>query len=751
MDIDGLLAQLYEYNAMHENEKQQDFVDRIQPDFTDHWPIKLNPRLRDVLQELGIQKLYRHQARAIELALDGCDVVLESPTASGKTLAFAIPMLNMLLQSPTSHALMIYPMKALGFDQRSQIQRLCDPLGIESWTFDGDTDKVHRAVIKGSPPPILFTTPETLNASFLGWRNQWQSFLRNLRFIVIDEMHEYRGLFGTHMALTLRRLFLYLSRLGVTPQVFLSTATCQNPQEHAENLIGRSVTPLSYPNVSRPKRHFVFVRPDIPDFKYWQRLQVRVERAALAALRQDLQVLVFCPSKRFLEDAYSNSRQKAEELGLDASLFAPFHADMPAQEKQRIHRSMKNAEVRVVFATNALELGLDIGGLDGVILAGFPSNVMSAWQQVGRAGRSWNRDAFVLFYAMNDPIDRFFVSNIRAFLDKPLDQLVISPNNEELIDKHLSSLLIESEGGLKPEDERILGSTFYEIAKKDRSRPVKGSTPQFFLSQKLRGGIGRSYELRHKNRVIGQVSELRRFREAYIGAIFTIMGRKYRVHSHEESAIVLENIEHYFRTDPYFYAKPYQGRVQSGIAYGELEVYYGTANFSLNFSGYTLVDERTGDGKFTEYTGPGLNKYNLHAFWLNLPSNPSNIKGIGALENLFRVGSMFVIPADRFDTSTWSDVSDGISTYYYENYEGGIGVARKLYDVWRDALCEGLSIANNCPCPKGCQNCIEPAKSWNLSGTEIDKRFGVALAERLLDLAEMDPTHEFKDGRLVEV
>ena len=759
MDFEKFQASLYEFDALREGDEiQQDVVERIQPEYADSWPDSLDPRVRDTLLELGISKnkLYRHQADAIEHSLKGYNVALEAPTASGKTLSFAIPMLQTLVQNPHSHALMIYPMKALGFDQRSQIRKLCKPLGIESWTFDGDTEKEHRSLLKGDPPPILITTPETLNASFLGWRQQWQSFLCNLKFIVIDEMHEYRGLFGTHMALTLRRFFLYLRRLGVSPQVFLSTATCQNPQEHAENLIGASVKIVSYPKALQPRRKLIFVKPRIPDFEYWKRLQQRIEQAALASLANDLQVLIFCPSKRFLDDAYSKCRSKAEEMGFKKELLATFHADMTARDKQQIHLSMKSDSddsVRVVFATNALELGLDIGGLDGVILAGFPPNVMSAWQQIGRAGRSWKSDAFVLFYAMNDPIDRFFVSNIKAFLDKPLDQLVIAPDNEELIKRHLASLVMESDGKLYPEDEAILGSAFYEIAKKDRSRPAKGFTPQYFLSQKLRGGIGRSYDLMHKNRKVGQISEMRRFREAYIGSIFTIMGRKYRVHSHEEAAIVLEDTDQFLRTAPYFKAKPYQGRIHTGKAYGDLEVYHGTVNFSLNFYGYTLVDERTGDGKFTEYTGPGLNKYNLHAFWLNVPSDSGHMPGVGAVEHMFRVGAMFVIPADRFDTSTWSesDVHDGLSTYYYENYEGGIGVARKLYEVWPTALQEGMEIATNCSCQKGCQNCIEPAKSWNLSGTDIDKQAGIALAKRLLHLAKTDPTHEFSDGRLVEI
>ena len=213
---------------------------------------------------------------------------LESPTASGKTLAFTAPMLHKLVSNKGSHALMIYPMKALAFDQREQIKQLCQPLSVESWPYDGDTREEHKKALRTHPPQILLTNPEYLNMSFLGWREQWEKFLRRLRYVVIDEMHEYRGFFGGNMALLLRRFFLYLDRLGVSPHVFLSTATCANPAEHAKHLTGRAVEVVSARNVLRPQRHFLFVKPDIRDYQYRDILRLRVEQAALTVLHRGL-------------------------------------------------------------------------------------------------------------------------------------------------------------------------------------------------------------------------------------------------------------------------------------------------------------------------------------------------------------------------------------------------------------------------------------------------------------------------------
>ena len=656
-------------------------------------------------------------------------------------------MLHSLVRNEGSHALLIYPMKALAFDQRMQIEQICQPLSIESWPYDGDTPEDVKRTLRENPPQVLLTNPEYLNMSFLGWREQWDGFLRDLRYVVIDEMHEYRGFFGGNMALLLRRFFLHLNRIGATPRLFLSTATCANPQEHAMNLTGRDVQIVSARNVFLPKRHFMFVSPSIPDFQYWEIMRRRVEQAALAVLTEGLQTLVFCPTKRFLEEAFRNCRRKALDYSLDPARISAFHADLNDEDRQAIQQQIKSGDIDVVFTTNALELGLDIGGLDGVILAGFPPSIMSAWQQIGRAGRGWDKDAFVLFYAMNDPIDRFFVGNLDAFLNKPFDELVIDPTNEELIENHLAPLAAEMDGNLYPWDEAILGSQFYEAAKKDGGKPPKGYRPHPRLN--MRGGIGQSFALKRGNEEVGTISAMRRFREAYIGAVFTFFGQKYRVHSHEESAVVLTDTEPNLRTDAGFYSILSPKDIFEGLSYGGIEVYYGSLNLVINSTGYKLVDERTGEEKGSGGSNEALYQNNLHAFWINVPLNECAIAGIGALEHMIRVGAMFVIPSDRFDTSTYSKLSDEPSSYYYENYSGGIGVAKKLYEVWQIALEKGIEIAANCNCRSGCQNCIEPAKSYNISNTDIDKVHGIELATHLLASVKDGPDRKFRNGRMV--
>ena len=749
IDIANLLERFEEFDALRAgDEVRTGAVERVRPRSANAWPDPLHPSIRAALDGIGMGMPYSHQFDAVAKSLNGADVVLESPTASGKTLAFTVPMLHALKTSPGSHAMMVYPMKALAFDQRAQIRQLCDPLGVESWTYDGDTDLEHRNKLRARPTQILLTNPEYLNASFLGWREQWDRFLKNLRFLVIDEMHEYRGFFGSNMALLLRRFFLYLDRIGASPQVFLSTATCANPAEHAKNLTGRDMEVVSARDTLRPKRHFVFARPSIPNYQYWDILRLRIVNAALALASEGLQTLVFCPSKKFLEETLANCRRIAADHGIDAERLSPFHADLKSEDKQEIQQKIKRGEMDVVFTTNALELGLDIGGLDAIVLAGFPPSIMSAWQQIGRAGRGWDKDALVMFYAMNDPIDQFFVGNLDAFLNKPFDELVVDPANKELIGKHIPSLVSETGGELRPADDAILGGPFYEEAKRNPGvlPRIRNYKPQRQLN--MRGGIGRSYELKRGNEVVGQVSQTRRFREAYIGAVFTFFGRKYRVHSYEESAVVLEEVDQNLRTEPGFFTNLYPVDLMDGVIYGDVQVYLTTVNIVTNFTGYKLINESRGDTIGVSDADDSQSQNNLYSLSISAPSDAWASDGIGALEHMIRVGAMFVIPADRFDTSTFSAMRDTVA-YCYENYSGGIGVAKKLFEVWPTALRKGVEIAENCSCRQGCQNCIEPAKSYNISNANIDKRAGIELARRVLEAEANGPDYKFKDGLMV--
>ena len=757
--IQQLLEKLSEFDALRDDDEcKTEDVERQEPAFADDFPAVISDPTRRALESTGISRLYRHQAAAIETAMSGDNVVLESPTASGKTIAFTVPMIEKLRMDRDAHALLLYPMKAVAYDQRRQIDKICRAAGgrLESWHYDGNTDTESKAIMRQNPPRILMTNPEYLHQSFLAYGKNgkaWETngFLRNLKFLVIDEIHEYRGYFGTHVSLLLRRFLLRLSRLGAHPQLFLCSATCANPKEHAELLTGQSFVLESARDSLRPKRHFAFINPRIPDYNFYDIFRRRIVLAALACFSIDRSVLVFCPSIRFAEKAFQEARRDAANHGLDEDKISLFKADLLAEDKESVQERMQSGDLRIVFTTNALELGIDIGGLDGVILAGFPDNAMAAWQRIGRAGRGWNKDAFVLLYAMNNAFDRFFAANLNGFIQKPLDQIILNPNNEEAIKKHIAPMIYESEQP-QPGDVEFLGEAFYTAVhtEANRGEAVGNYTPHEYQTLKLRGSMGTSYELHANGKVVGNISDTRRFREAYIGAIFTHFGKSYRVRGHEAAAITLVDAEPHCKTQPGFFYNVNEREYFDGCRYaGVVSTFYGRLNITENFTGFQLINERSGEIIEQNRASTGRSWRPPHAFWIQTEPDitVATPGGIGALEQFFRIGSFFIIPADRHDTSTHSKSSNSEkAAYLYENYEGGIGIAKKIFSQWHEVLKKGIEIAKSCPCSQGCPNCIMPPRVRD--GSLIDKREGILLANEILEFAQQN-TEKFSNGRWV--
>lgn len=363
-------------------------------DYLDSFPVAL----QDALAAQGIGQLYAHQAEAIERIRSGKDVVIESPTASGKTLCFNIPLIEKLLKSPGTHALMVHQMKALSNDQRRQFELFASALAgstrrqLESWIFDGDTDPERRKLIKRSPADVLLTNPEMLHPSFLGWRDQWLDFLRKTRLIIVDEIHEYRGYFGTNVALLLRRFLATLRQLGASPQLVLATATCGNAEEHAYRLTGRRCRLVRANTAMRPERHFAFIEPNIPDFHFHEIYRLRIARAALACVAHGLTALIFCPSRRFAEEAAMRAKGDAEKLSVDPDAIASYRSGYEADLRRQIEDGLREGRYRAVFSTNALEIGSTSGSWTHASSRAFPTaccrpgNVLAGPGGAGKRG-----------------------------------------------------------------------------------------------------------------------------------------------------------------------------------------------------------------------------------------------------------------------------------------------------------------------------------------------------------------------------
>lgn len=765
--MERLLATLREFDALRdglEDGSDDAILTRtapfVEPDFAPASAFDgIPPFLRSRLESAGITRLYSHQANAIDKVLSGRDIVLESPTASGKTLCFNIPLVLTLSESRSAHALMLHPMKALSNDQRRQLELLTNGEAsghrrIESWLYDGDTDQEHRKAMRSNPPAVLLTNPEMLHLTFLGWSEQWDRFLRHLRIIVIDEMHEYRGFFGTNFALLLRRFLNKLSDLGNSPQLILATATCANPLEHARRLTGRTDLDLvTAADAIRPTRHFAFINPQIPDYRFLDIYRLRIARAGLSCLRNDLTTIVFCPSRMFAESACRMARRDADRFGLDPASIVPYRSGYSATERREIEQGLRDGKYRVVFSTNALEIGIDIGRLDCCILAGFPDNVMSAWQRIGRSGRGWDKTAYVLFYAMNNAMDQFFASNIDAFLDKPLDEILIGVDNDELMGRHIPFVLHESGWDMNASRRTVLGDTFYEHAQRRaaQSRPVAGQKPPYGRLD-IRGASGATSRLIRSSsgEEIGTISDVHLFREAYVGAIYNHRGETFRVTAHGAGEVYLESAEPHLRTEARFFTVVQNSEMMNGSRFqSALSLCYGKVTIYDNFTGYRLIDERSDAVLEDVSTTNAIRKF-VRGFWFmfedSVPFGRTvDPAGLAVLEQFIRIGSPFIIPCDRHDIATLTMTNPLPSIYLYETVPGGIGIAEKMLEVWREVMSHGAEIARKCSCREGCARCIHPPRYRVSDAGALKKTLGFELMDMLFaatcgDVAEVfDP------------
>jgi len=697
------------------------------------------------LADLGITSLREHQVEAIESIRGGKDVVIVSPAGSGKTLCFTVPIVCELLQNPRSKAMMVYPMKALANDQRFQLEAISQGLGdprIESWLYDGDTTADIRQIIRANPPSVLLTNPEMIHRSFLAHWGLWEEYLKNLCFLVIDEIHEYRGYFGTNVALLLRRFLRKLSELNSHCQLVLASATCANPEEHAYRLTGRNVRAIRCQKDIRPTRTFAFINPSLPPFKYYRIYQVRVARAALACASRGLSVILFCPTRKFAEETARMARRDAKDFDVDEDIIVPYRAGYRAEERRDIEAGLRSGKYRVVFSTSALEIGIDIGRLDACILAGFPDSLMSAWQRIGRAGRSYDKNAFVLLYALDNPVDQFYAENLDAFLEKPLDEIMIGVENETLVNKHVPCILYERRDAIDEKDKEILGSYFYQRVMEAQKtfRPVRGGRYLPHFQTPIRSTYGTNYRLVYRNNAIGTISGEQVQNEAYVGAIYNHLGKSYKVESHGSEEIALVDASPTERTEPLRYSVVTETNIFQGRRYQEaIAWYYGNLTIYDNFSGYRVIDDRTDQVLEEQHLdNPTAIQRTVCGCWLSLEKdNWQSMDNLGArlilVRYFLRTGTPFIIPCDRFDLGSIYSSKPVPTVYIYETVPGGIGLAEKLFAIWFRALEHGVKIARKCECESGCPRCMH-IERYDKSLTSRDKLKGVELAQSILNL-----------------
>lgn len=508
------------------------------------WPHGLDARLADMLAAQGIERLYAHQACAIEKVLAGHDVVIVTPTASGKTLCYNLPVLNALLNDAEACALYLFPTKALAHDQLDHLRESCAYLGLNGRVaaYDGDTPTGVRAQIRRSAR-ILLSNPDMLHVGILPYHTRWSEFFAHLKYVVIDEIHYYRGIFGSHVANVLRRLQRICRFYGSRPQFICSSATIANPVEHAQKLLERPVALISRNGAPTGRRHLVFYNPPIVDAQLGLRRSSLMEARSLAnyLLDHDVQTMIFGRSRLTVELLLTYLREDALKAGRAPESLQGYRGGYLPLERRRIEEGLRKGSVRGVVATNALELGVDIGGLSACVMIGYPGTIASTWQQAGRAGRG-SEDSVAFLVASSPPLDQYIIAHPDYFFGQSPEHALTNPNNLYVLLSHIQCAVFElpftaGESYGNEEVNEILsylqeaglvrrsGQTWHWVASTSPAQEISLRTAEpggLSICEQAEGGA---------RRVIGELDRRSAPLLLYEGAIYFHEGQQYLVES----------------------------------------------------------------------------------------------------------------------------------------------------------------------------------------------------------------------------
>src|SRR2546427_4070397 len=408
------------------------------------FPSSLDPRIAESLKSRGVQQLYSHQARGFEIVSKGENLVVVTPTASGKTLCYNLPVLQALLGSPDARVLYLFPTKALAQDQLAELEALARSLPeLRMFTYDGDTPQDARRAVRARANLVL-TNPDMLHAGILPHHTKWVNLFQNLRYVVIDELHAYRGVFGSHLANVLRRLKRICRHYGSAPQFIMASATIANPKELAERLTGEPVSGLSESGAPTGEKIFVCYNPPVVNPELGIRAPYLGEAARLTArfLKEKVPTIAFCQSRLATEVVLASIKKGVEDKTGDSGMVRGYRGGYLPLRRREVEQGLRSGDVLGVVATSALELGIDIGHLDVAVLAGYPGTIASMWQQAGRAGRRTGPSAAILV-ATSAPMDQYLVTHPDYLFGTPPEHARVNPDNPFILANHLKCAAFE--------------------------------------------------------------------------------------------------------------------------------------------------------------------------------------------------------------------------------------------------------------------------------------------------------------------
>ncbi|MGM0453160.1 MAG: DEAD/DEAH box helicase [Thermodesulfobacteriota bacterium] len=713
--------------------------------------------MAEILRELGIEALYSHQQAAISAVSAGRNVVVATPTSSGKTLIYNLPVLEQIIREPETRAMYLFPLKALAQDQLrafNETAGACRGHAPTAAIYDGDTSAWRRKKIRENPPNVIMTNPEMIHLGFLPHHDKWAAFFANLKYVVVDEVHTYRGVLGSHMAQVLRRFLRVCAEYGAAPVFIFSSATIANPAELAETLTGLTVHPITASGAPEGRRHLVFINPaDSPPHTAIQLLK--------AALFRQLRSIVYCQSRKMTELiamwAGSGKGPFSEKISAYRAGFLP-------EERREIEGQLLSGELLAVIATSALELGIDIGDLDLCLLVGYPGTVMATRQRGGRVGRA-GRDSAVVLIGGEDALDQYILRHAEEFIHRPPESAMVNPDNPEILSRHLVCAAAEhpvnaadaaynrpmvrsclDELVAKGELLCSADGQMYYAARKSPHRHVelRGSGSRFTI---IDGPSGQH---------LGEADGFRAFRETHPGAIYLHHGQTYRVDKLDpETRTVTAR-----RANPPYYTRVRANKETEILAVyaektvGATRICFGRLKVTDQITGYEKMQIR--DKKRINILPLDLPPqiFETEGIWFTIPAaiqaeseaaQMHFMGGIHAVEHAaIGICPLFVL-SDRNDLGGISipfhPQVGSAAVFVYDAFPGGIGLCRSAFDRAEALLEETLHTIAACECESGCPSCVHSPKCGS-GNRPIDKLSAAFILKRLTarDAGEVNPS-----------
>jgi len=699
-------------------------------------PAGLSPQVCGALHGAGITALYAHQAQALEAAFAGPTIVTTG-TASGKSLCFQLPTLEVLTGDPRARALYLYPTKALAQDQARALNAFGLHRAIRPAIYDGDTPRSERAAIRRRANVIL-TNPDMLHVGILPHHQAWGELLANLAFVVVDEAHVYRGVFGSHVGNVLRRLRRAAAIHGAAPRFLLASATIANPRELAERLTGlEPFRVIDEDAAPRAARRLAMWNPPLLDERLGVRASALYEAAELfaALIAAGARTICFMKSRRGVELILRHASERLEPRL--AARIAPYRAGYTPAQRREIQQRLSAGELLGVVATDALELGIDIGALDAAICVTFPGTVASLRQMWGRAGRRGR--GLAVFIAGEDALDQFFCRHPREFVERPVEAAILDPHSPEIYGEHL--LCAAHEAPLTDADAPILGLRWREHAEeltlagllRERAGGFVPRRPDDYPAARvaLRSASPDSFILIEagSGEVLGSVEAARAFATVHEGAVYLHMGRSYLVAALDlagRRALLEPFSGEYFtqakRESMTLIERPLERREALGVTLWFGEVVYSETVVGYQRKGlqdHQVIDFQTLDLPTTEFPTRAL-WFELEELIASEPFPPDRLLGaLHALEH----GQIAVLPliamCDRWDIGGLSinihPQTGGPTIFIYDGHPGGVGITRRGYEEFERLVADARRLIGECPCESGCPSCVQSPKCGNLN------------------------------------